>query len=41
MLRLGGLMEGRWFLGVIALGLLAYAVDQAVHAWCRRIRPIA
>jgi hypothetical protein len=40
MLRLGGLMEGRWFLTVIALGLLAYAVDQAVHAWCRRIRPI-
>ena len=40
MLRLGGLFEGRWFLALIALGLLAYAVDQAVHARCRRIRPV-
>lgn len=41
MLRLGGLFEGRWFLAVIAAGVLAYAVDQAVHAGCRRIRPVA
>ena len=40
MLRLGGVFEGRWFLMVIAAGLIAYAVDQAVHARCRRIRPV-
>ena len=40
MLRLGGVFEGRWFLAVIAGGLIAYAVDQAVHAYCRRIRPV-
>lgn len=40
MLRLGGLVEGRWFLAVIAAGVLAYAVDQAVHAKCRRIRSV-
>jgi len=40
MLRLGGLVEGRWFLALIAAGLIAYAVDQAVHARCRRIRPV-
>lgn len=40
MLRLGGLVDGRWFLALIAAGVLAYAVDQAVHARCRRIRPI-
>jgi hypothetical protein len=40
MLRLGGLVEGRWFLALIAAGVLAYAVDQAVHARCRRIRPV-
>ena len=38
MLELVGLVEGRWFLAVIAVGVLAYAVDQAVHARCRRIR---
>jgi hypothetical protein len=40
MLRLGGLVEGRWFLALIAAGVLAYAVDQAVHARHRRIRPV-
>jgi hypothetical protein len=40
MLRLGGIFEGRWFLALIAAGLIAYAVDQAVHARCRRIRPV-
>ena len=39
MLQLGGLVEGRWFMAVLAAGVLAYAVDQAVHARCRRIRP--
>lgn len=40
MLMLGGLVDGRWFLLLIAAGVLAYAVDQAVHARCRRIRPV-
>jgi hypothetical protein len=40
MLRLGGLIQGRWFIAVIAAGVIAYAVDQAVHARCRRIRPV-
>jgi hypothetical protein len=40
MLRLGGIFEGRWFLALIAAGLIAYAVDQAVHARCRRIRSV-
>ena len=40
MLRLGGVFEGRWFLGLIAAGVIAYAVDQAVHARCRRIREV-
>jgi Domain of Unknown Function (DUF1206) len=39
-LRLGGVFEGRWFLTLIAAGLIAYAVDQAVHAHCRRIRKV-
>jgi hypothetical protein len=40
MLQLGGAVDGRWFLAVIAAGVLAYAVDQAVHARYRRIRPV-
>ena len=40
MIRLGTLFEGRWFLALIAAGVLAYAVDQAVHARCRRVRPV-
>ena len=40
MLRLGSLFDGRWFLVLIAAGVVAYAVDQAVHARCRRIRPV-
>jgi hypothetical protein len=40
MLRLGGVFHGRWFLALIAAGVLAYAVDQAVHVRCRRIRPV-
>jgi hypothetical protein len=40
LLQLGRLFEGRWFLAVIAAGVIAYAVDQAIHARCRRIRPV-
>jgi hypothetical protein len=40
MVELTSMVEGRWLLLLIACGLLAYAVDQAVHAWCRRIRPV-
>ncbi len=40
MLRLGGVFEGEWFLALIAAGVIAYAIDQAVHARCRRIRPV-
>ena len=40
MLRLSGVFEGRWFLALIAAGVIAYAIDQAVHARCRRIRPV-
>jgi hypothetical protein len=41
MVELAGIVEGRWLLAVIASGLLAYAVDQAVHSKYRRIRPVA
>jgi hypothetical protein len=40
MLWLANVVEGRLMLAVIAAGVLAYAVDQAVHARCRRIRPV-
>ena len=40
LIQLGGLFEGQWFLALMAIGLMAYAVDQAVHARCRRIRPV-
>jgi hypothetical protein len=40
MLRLGGVFDGRWFLALVAVGVMAYAVDQAIHARCRRIRPV-
>lgn len=40
MVELTSMVEGRWLLLLVACGLLAYAVDQAVHAWCRRIRPV-
>jgi hypothetical protein len=39
-LVLANAIEGRWILGFIAFGLIAYAVDQALHARYRRIRPI-
>ena len=37
-IELVGLFRSRWALGAIGLGLIAYGVDQVVHAWCRRIR---
>jgi uncharacterized protein DUF1206 len=37
-IELVGIFHSRWALGAIGLGLIAYGVDQAVHAWCRRIR---
>ena len=40
MVELTGLVDGRWLLLLIAAGLLAYAVDQAVHARFRRIKPV-
>lgn len=40
LLELVNVVEGRWLLGLMAVGLLAYAVDQAVHARYRRIRPV-
>lgn len=39
-IEIAGTVNGRWLLGAIAIGLLAYAVDQAAHAWGRRIRPV-
>lgn len=39
-IEIAGAVNGRWLLAAIAAGLLAYAVDQAVHARCRKIRPV-
>lgn len=41
MLEIAGLAAGRWLLAAIAAGLIAYAIDQAIHARWRRIRPVA
>lgn len=40
LVELVGVVEGRWLLALMAAGLLAYAVDQAVHARYRRIRSV-
>lgn len=40
MLELANAAEGRWMLAFIGAGLLAYAIDQAIHARCRRIKPV-
>lgn len=40
LVELVGVVEGRWLLGLMAAGLLAYALDQAVHARYRRIRSV-
>ncbi len=39
-LELANAISGRWILVALALGFLAYAVDQAIHSYCRRIRPV-
>lgn len=39
-MELANAISGRWLLVGLALGFLAYAVDQSIHAWCRRIRPV-
>ena len=38
LVELVGLFDSRWALAAMGLGFIAYGVDQAVHAWCRRIR---
>jgi hypothetical protein len=39
-MELAQLADGPWILAFVGLGFLAYAVDQAIHAWCRRIAPV-
>ena len=39
-LELAKFVDGTWILAFIGAGLLAYAFDQALHAICRRIRPV-
>lgn len=40
MLELVNAIPRDWALMFIGVGLLAYAFDQAIHAWCRRIKPV-
>jgi hypothetical protein len=40
MLEVANAFDGQWMLLGLGAGLIAYAVDQALHAWCRRIRPV-
>lgn len=37
-LELAGAIDSSWLLAAIGLGLIAYSIDQALHARCRRIR---
>ena len=39
-IEIANAVQGRWLLAAIGAGLIAYAIDQAVHARCRRIRPV-
>jgi hypothetical protein len=39
-MEIANAVQGRWLLVAIAAGLFAYGVDQALHARCRRIRPV-
>jgi hypothetical protein len=39
-IEIANAVQGRWLLLGIAAGLFAYGVDQALHARCRRIRPV-
>jgi len=38
--ELVGFVNGRWLLAAIGAGLIAYSIDQVIHARCRRIRPV-
>jgi len=38
--QLAGVVNGRWVLAAIGAGLLAYSIDQVIHARARRIRPV-
>jgi hypothetical protein len=40
MLELANAVSGRWMLAAIGAGLIAYAIDQALHARCRWFRPV-
>ena len=40
LVELVSVVDGAWLLALMAAGLLGYAVDQAVHARYRRIRPV-
>jgi hypothetical protein len=40
-IEIANAVQGRWLLAAIGAGLIAYAIDQAVHARCRRIRPVS
>ena len=40
MLEVANAVDGPWLLAFIGAGFLAYAVDQAIHVWCRRIQPV-
>lgn len=39
-LEIANAVPGRWLLAAIAAGLIAYGIDQALHARCRRITPV-
>jgi hypothetical protein len=39
-LEIANAVQGRWLLAAIAAGLIAYGIDQALHARCRRITPV-
>lgn len=39
-LEIANAVQGRWLLAAMAAGLIAYGIDQALHARCRRISPV-
>jgi hypothetical protein len=39
-LEIANAVQGRWLLAAIAAGLIAYGIDQALHARCRQITPV-
>jgi hypothetical protein len=39
-LELANAVSGRWLLAAIGAGLIAYAINQALNARCRRITPV-